>query len=216
MHKQLQRWILALSLMMLSSLNTAYALTSTGADGAFTLNNALTLNASNNQTFNFTTFNLGTGGTLDFSGLTSQDSIFILATGDIHLDGVLNLSSNLTFETTGNIFVGGTINIGSNAFSLTSGSNITFSSGWIINGISGYSGNNNQNPPNNAGACVVIGGFTCYEKPVVDIVSGKSGPTATNPGGSISHAGQVPEPSTYALLLAGISLLMLRRNKFSN
>ncbi len=215
MQRLLAKWAGALSILMLVSLNNAYALTSTGADGAFTLNNALTLNASNNQTFNFTTFDLGTDGTLDFSGLTSQDSIFILATGDIHLDGTLNLYSRLTFQTTGKIFVSGTFNIGSNVFALN-GTQITFSAGSVLN-FSGNenTSNNNQNPPNSAGVCVSISGFNCDKPPVTGNVEAKDGGLQINPGGSISLTGQVPEPSSYALLLAGISLLMLRRNTFS-
>jgi hypothetical protein len=221
MYKLFAKWILAT--LILGGLNSAYALTSTGADGAFSLNNSLTLNASNNQTFNYTTFDLQSGGILDFSGLTRSDSIFILATGDIYLNGILNLYSNLTFETTGNVFVNGTVEIGSSTFQLSattinfgSSSILNANGGGSINFVSGNSADNNQNPPGYGDVCISIRGLSCNDyPPTKDITIGNGGLVNISPGATISITSPVPEPSNHTLLLAGIGLFYLRRTKIT-
>lgn len=248
------KWIFAVSILTISSLNNAQALASTGVDGGFSLNHALVLNASNNQIFNFTNFDLQSGGVLDFSGLSYGDSISIIASNDIHLDGILNLSSNLTFETKGSVFVNGTINVGQNVFSLIAASTINLNAGSAINtNVNTLTNGGNVNlinvatdkpilsdNSNSAGINVGAGSISlggclfCNDKSITSppkmigvpvggqvlisdfpIISGASSPTPTT---SLIIGGLtlVPEPSSYALLLAGISLFILRRNKLSN
>ena len=111
---------LAFAITALINTNNAFALTSSGTDGAFMLNSVLNINASNNQVFNYTVVDLQVGSILDFSGLNSGDSVFILSVNDISLDGIINLPSytSFTFETSGNIHLGGSV--------LTSNSNVSF------------------------------------------------------------------------------------------
>jgi hypothetical protein len=173
------KWILAVSVLMISSLNNAIALTSTGFDGAFSLNHTLIMNASNNQTFNFTTFNLQTNGTRDFLGLSNTDSIFILASGDVHLDSILNLSSNITFETSGSVFVNGTINAGANSLTILSNT-LDIAKKADIN----TAGGNQNNSKSRSGSCLNIRGFTCYKTPIPGSIEAGNGGVSLNPGGS--------------------------------
>lgn len=236
---------LGLILCFLGSLfsQNVFATTSNGADGAFLINDVFTLNATNNQIFNFTTFDVLSGGVLNFSGLTPTDTITFLATGDINLGGILNFSSNVNFETSGNIFIDGNINVPStSAFTLitnAASSTIDISSGSVIsignNPISNPSPNDpillppaTNNPilsevvfnPSSFGSKV---GLDTANTPISNpstgggiVIGGGNGNIVTT--GSSFTGGNisiaaVPEPETYIQLLCGLALLTLARRK---
>lgn len=191
--------------------NNTPTLTSNGNDGVLVLNNALTLSASNNQVFNYTVVNLQAGSTLDFSGLISGDSVFILGTGDLTLDGIINLPSytNFTFQTSGNILFGGSV--------LTSNSNVSFisnvfqsSANSLISNISGsISITTETNIVINGGKFDVGGTITPHDpsKPVivglpVDLIK--------------VPIIMIPEPSSYVLLTIGLLTVTYRFRKFNS
>jgi len=57
---------LTFAITVLINTSNAFALTSSGTDGALVLNSVLNLNVSNNQVFNYTVVDLLAGSTLDF------------------------------------------------------------------------------------------------------------------------------------------------------
>lgn len=185
-----------------------FALASHDNDGALVLNSALTLNASNNQVFNYTAVDLQTRSNLDFSGLNSGDSVFILSTGDITLNGIINLPpfTNFTFETSGNILFGGSV--------LTSNSNVSFIS--------------NSFQSNYSSLIRSIGGSISIIAETNVVINGKFdvGSTSTNPDPSSPVIGfpnqpiktpiiMIPEPSSYVLLTLGLLALTSRYRRFN-
>ena len=203
--------ILAFAFTALISTSNAFALTSSGADGALILNSVSNLNASNNQVFNYTLVDLQVGSILDFSGLNSGDSVFILGTSDITLGGIINLPSNtsFTFETSGNINLGGSIfssnsNVSfiSNSFQSSSnslisdiGGNVSIAANFI--GINGTI-NVLTVPPQGVGS----GGDINIKNPFI---------TPVNP-----FITPVPELSTYLLLTLGLLAFAYRLKRFNS
>jgi hypothetical protein len=149
-------WIL--SFFILGFWGNANALTSTGVDGALFVNSATTINLTDNQVFNFTTIDITQGGILSFSGLSSNQTFSVLASGNINIAGIINLTSNAIFETPNSFNLDGNIYIPNNSV-LTLNANSATINGTVI---------------------------------------------FTNP---------VPEPSSYALLLAGGLFLTLTKRK---
>lgn len=182
-----------------SSPSAVTSLTSDGSDGALLEDNSLTLAATNNQKFNYTTINLGAGSILDFSGVNSGDSVFILGIGDFRLDGIINLPSltSFTFETTGNIYLDGSM--------LSFHSNLSFISQSFYGGSNSIITDSGGSIYIYAGDGVVTnnGKFDLGAPPPYDISIGNGGGIALNP----SPITVVPEPTSYALLLAGLGLI---------
>lgn len=197
---------LAFAITALINTSNAFALTSSGTDGALVLNSALNLNASNNQVFNYTVVDLQVGSTLDFSGLNSGDSVFILGTSDITLGGIINLPSNtsFTFETSGNIYLGGSV--------LTSNSNVSFIS------------NSFQSSSNSL--ISDIGGSVSIATNNFTVINGTIN-VLTDPSQSLGNGGDIniknpflltpiPEPSSYLLLTLGLLALIYRLKRFNS
>lgn len=199
----------ALTFLLTTLINTgnAFALTSNGNDGALTLNSSLTLNTTNNQVFNYTVITLEAGSTLDFSGLNSGDSVFILGTGDITLDGTINLPSftNFTFETSGNIHIGGSV--------LTSNSNLSFISNSFVS-------DSNSSIGNLGGAVSLTADRSIQNNGSFNVI-----PTQhinLGDGGSLNNPSPlipllpVPESSSYVLFILGLLVLYFSLRKINH
>lgn len=184
----------------------ATSLVSNGNDGSLVVNNSLTLTATNNQRFNYTTINLGAGGVLDFSGTNSGDSVFILGTGDFKLDGIINLPSltSFTFETTGGIYLDGSI--------LTSHSNLSFLSQSLYLDSSSIITDAGGNISIDAGYGSVTnnGKVDLGVPPPQDISIGNGGGIALNP----SPLTVVPEPTSYAMMALGLLVITYTARRF--
>lgn len=150
-------WLL--SVFILSFWGNANALTSTGVDGALFVDSATTINLTDNQILNFTTIDITPTGILNFSGLSANQTFSMLASGDINIGGILNIFSNVLFETPNSFNFSGTIYI-PNSANLTVNANSVFLA----------------------------------------------------PGSAVVFLNPVPEPSSYALLLAGgLFLVQIKR-----
>lgn len=197
---------LTLAVVFTCSISPAFALTSNGIDGALVANTSLTLTATNNQTFNYTTINLGAGSTLDFSGISSGDSVFILGTGDFKLDGIINLpsSTSFTFETTGGIYLDGSI--------LTSHSNLSFISQSLYLGSNSIITDAGGNISIDAGygSVTTNGKIDLGAPPPQDVSIGNGGGIALNP----SPLTLVPEPTSYAMMALGLLVMTYRARRF--
>ena len=165
---------------------------SDGSDGAFFINDAYTLNATNNQIFNFTTFDVLSSGILNFSGLLPTDTVTFLATGDINIGGILNINSNIIFETLGNIYITGSV--------FAPLRNTTFSAG---------SGMNPTTTINAAGVLTTSSASGDF------VIGGNGSIIVTDLGASIADGTitAVPEPKTYLQILCGLALLAVVKRK---
>ncbi|MBI1821016.1 MAG: hypothetical protein HY036_08880 [Nitrospirae bacterium] len=85
---------------------------STGADGAFAPTSSMTLTVPPSGTFNFTSINIPVGVTINFAPNVTNTPVTILATGNVIIDGTLNLNgqdgmsvnpANVTFTALGGI-----------------------------------------------------------------------------------------------------------------
>lgn len=173
-------YMLALAALGLST--SVFANISDGSDGAFELSSFLTLPITGSKTFNYTTFSILSGGVLDFSGATADDTISILATGDVLIDGELNsFPSMLRIETPGSISINGTLNFNNTLFL---GANTINIYGVITNAGLSLTPPSSDEPislkPNS-----LLEGSKSLLRPIL----------------------LVPEPETYAMLLAGLGLL---------
>lgn len=126
-------WAYCLALLTFSISNAnanANALVSNGLDGAFEVNNEVTLHVSDGQVFNFTTINVATNGILNITGLDASQTFTMLASGDINLNigSQINLSSNAMFE------AAGSINLLGNIYNSSSTSTISLFAGTNLNG----------------------------------------------------------------------------------
>jgi hypothetical protein len=190
-------------------MGSAFALTSNGNDGALLLNSALTLNASNNQVFNYTVVDLQAGSSLDFSGLNKGDSVFILGTGDLTLNGTINLPSytSFTFETSGNILFGGSI--------LTANSNVSFISNAFQSSPNSLISDAAGSVSINVGTNIVINGkIDVSTTPPSQSVGNGGGIDLNNP--SPFTLAPVPEPSSYVLLTLGLLAVTLRYRRLNS
>ena len=196
---------LAFAITALINTSNAFALTSSGTDGALVLNSVLNINASNNQVFNYTLVDLQAGSTLKFSGLNSGDTVFILGTSDITLGGIINLPSNtsFTFETSGNIHFGGSL--------LTSNSNVSFIS-------------NSFQTSSNSLISDIGGSVSIAANSFIDINGTIN--VLTDPTQNLGNGGDInirnlppltpiPEPSSYLLLTLGLLALTFRLKRFN-
>lgn len=166
---------------------------SNGSDGAFFINDAYTLNATNNQIFNFTTFDILSSGILNFSGLLPTDTVTFLTTGDINIGGILNINSNIIFETLGDIYITGSVSA-------------------PLRNTSFYAGSG-MNPTTTINAAVVL--TTPFASG--DFVIGGNVSNIVGINGSIIIADgtitAVPEPKTYLQILCGLALLAVVKRK---
>lgn len=89
--------LLASGLLAVTSAAQAYDSGSTGADGAFAPQVDTTLQLPEDGIFNFTTFTVPTGVTVDFEKNTTNTPVIILASGDVTIAGTLSVNgSNAT------------------------------------------------------------------------------------------------------------------------
>ncbi|HEY3299383.1 MAG TPA: PEP-CTERM sorting domain-containing protein [Methylophilaceae bacterium] len=201
--KHLIKVAVAIALTALINMGNAFALTSNGDDGALILNNSLILKASNNQVFNYSVVDLQANSILDFSGLNSGDSVFILGTGDLTLNGTINLPSftSFTFETSGNILFAGSV--------LTSNSNVSFISNAFQSSstslISDIGGSISITAETNVviNGKIDVGGISTGPDPSTPVISLPIEPIKT-------PIIMIPEPSSYVLLTLGLLALTSR------
>ena len=78
----------------------AYDSGSSGADGAFNPGVDTTLALPANGILNFTTVNIPTGVTVTFSRNNTNTPVFMLATGDVVIDGIIDISGGASPEIT--------------------------------------------------------------------------------------------------------------------
>src|SRR6266550_4350883 len=74
---------------------------STGADGALNMTTNTTLDLPPNGIFNFTTINVASGATLSFNRNIFNTPAYLLATGDVIIDGTIDVSGSGSVEGAG-------------------------------------------------------------------------------------------------------------------
>src|SRR5207249_4640078 len=67
---------------------------STGADGALVVTNNLTLDLPTNGVFNFTTINIASGAALKFNRNVLNTPVYLLATGDVVVNGSISVNAS--------------------------------------------------------------------------------------------------------------------------
>src|SRR5438034_755803 len=67
---------------------------STGADGALNVTTNTTLDLPPNGIYNFTTINVASGATLAFKRNLLNTPVYLLATGDVAINGVIDVSAS--------------------------------------------------------------------------------------------------------------------------
>lgn len=198
MQRVLTKSILAVSVFMLSNLNSAYALTSSDIGNA-----ASNITICNSKWGVCETFSDSSSK----SPTKSQFSMSTTESGQIELGGSVTLissaaclsitgscDSTLTRPPAGSISIGGT---------LTAIASPLIDIGGIILNI---------NPTQPIIIATPIVNISPYQVTQQDGY-GSGSLTVSVPNLPLLS---IPEPSSYALLLAGISLLMMQRNKFPN
>ena len=86
--------ILAIALGLIPNLAFAFASGSTGVDGAFNPAASTTLPLPPTGIFNFTTVNIPAGVTVTFTRNAGNTPVVILASGDVTIAGIINVSGN--------------------------------------------------------------------------------------------------------------------------
>lgn len=150
--KKITKYSWLLSLSILCFWGNASALTSTGVDGALFVDNATTINLTDNQIFNFTTIDITPTGILNFSGLSANQTFSMLASGDINIGGILNIFSSVLFETPNGFNLSGTIYIPNNA-------NITVNANTIFLALGSAVVFTNPVPEPSTYALLLVGGL---------------------------------------------------------
>jgi len=90
-------WLLALGLLLAlprGSAAQAFSSGSTGADGPFNPTSNMTLTLPPNGVFNFTTINIPSGVTVRFLRNAANTPVILLATGNVVLNGLLDVSGS--------------------------------------------------------------------------------------------------------------------------
>lgn len=176
--------IIALALLFTSLVSQpTFAMTSNGSDGAFVLDGFMSLSVTNQQIFNYTTFDLRPGSILEFNGIGTGDEVTILSLGDINLDGTLILSGNLSIWSASQIFFNGEIWLNGHNLSLYSN-------------VVGFTGELDT-----AGGTLCVASFCDIDKrPAVTPVIGRGIFEIPTGGGFVTEA---PEPKIYSLLMLG-------------
>ncbi len=161
---------------------------------------------TNNGTFNWTgggTMNLGSLGTPGTGDFINQ------AGGIINLqnDGQVTLRADLVLNADGSLFVGlgtatttGLLSTGNGTFKLTLGGHLDFTE------LAGFQYNTNYTILSGGGLGTITGSFASFDSSIVVIDNGLTS------GNYIIQI--VPEPSTFALLAVGLTVVMsLRRRR---
>jgi hypothetical protein len=156
---------------------------------------------------------------LNFSGLSSTDTVTFLATGNINLGGILNLTSNVNFETSGNIIFNGIIDTKGTNLSLIANTptkvGVIGKVGIVEAPIRPIDITLGGTIDVRAGAVNLISGTLPPSFGGNIIISGNGGiadPGSLLTGGTVTLAA-VPEPETFLQLLCGLVLLVFVRRK---
>lgn len=93
-------WILMMTVLLLTQARSADAFDSgsTGADGAFNPTENIELQLPESGVFNFTTVNIPSGVTVKFKKNSANTPVTILATGDVLINGGINLNGSTGVE----------------------------------------------------------------------------------------------------------------------
>lgn len=177
--------------------------------GALYVNGAMTLDAST-PVFRFTTFELAAGSTLSFSNLTATDILQLSASESIRIFGELQTApaGSLSIQAP-------QVVIGQNGVIRLPGGSVTVSTG-RVDGV--------LHPPGEpfAGGMVIVsaGGSLdvagAQRDPLAGRVGGGGSLQISGGGGLVTLQAPVPEPESWAMLLAGLGLVgwaVARRNR---
>jgi len=141
---------MAASLLLTLATNVfAFDSGSTGADGGFNPTSSQSVTLPANGVFNFTTVNIPQGVTITFTRNAENTPVTILASGDVAIDGVIEVSG-LAGDSIDN-------DTGQNFFSTTPGGPGGFDGG--RGGLPGTRGGNGQGPGGGVGNTA---GTTCF------------------------------------------------------
>jgi len=177
--------------------------------GALYVNGAMTLDAST-PVFRFTTFELAAGSTLSFSNLTETDTLQLSASESIRIFGELQTApaGSLSIQAP-------QVVIGQNGVIRLPGGSVTVSPG-RVDGV--------LHPPGEpfAGGMVIVsaGGSLdvagAQRDPLAGRVGGGGSLQISGGGSLVTLQAPVPEPESWAMLLAGLGLIgwaVARRNR---
>lgn len=165
---------------LLLPIGNAYALDSNGEDGALFIQDEVTLSVIDGQIFNFTTIDIASGGILNLRNTQPNSSFSMLATGNVNIAGLLNVFTNTTIQAGGNINVSGSVDIKNQSSLSLTSSDITYSGSFFVDGVTVPTSNSSK---------ITIGSTFPVKQPIVS---------------------NVPEPSSFALLLPGLALIASR------
>jgi len=88
----MSKWFIG-ALAALGALPAAFAQCSDGSDGPFAPGGKITLNLPPDGVFNFTTINIASGVTVRFNENAANTPALLFATGDVTIDGVIQISA---------------------------------------------------------------------------------------------------------------------------
>jgi len=178
--------------------------------GALYVNGAMTLDAST-PVFRFTTFELAPGSTLSFGNLAADDHLQLSASESIRLYGELLAApaGSLTLEAPW-------VEVGEGALISLPGGSVTLSA------LRDVDASRLPGEPLAGGMLTVSAGGSINVagaesvRPVEPIRVGAGGSLQISSGGVITLQAPVPEPESWAMLLAGLGLVgwaVARRNR---
>ena len=168
---------------LLLPISNAYALISNGEDGALFIQDEVTFNVIDGQTFNFTTINIASSGILNLRSIQPNSSFSMLATGNVNIAGLLNIFTNTIIQAGGDIAVG-TVDIkNATSLSLITDNRVSITGSVLMAG---------EPIPINTSSEITIGSPLSVIQPIVS---------------------NVPEPSSFALLVSGLALVASRKRQ---
>jgi hypothetical protein len=184
--------------------NVVYALEMPVSGSSLVIDHSQTWYVNDGDIFDFSSFNLKLGGTLDIYSHAQDASFSITATNDIVLEGLLNVYlANLTFVSDSLYLSGAIVARGTNSLSIYA-KYITLADGSLVDiRANGQSGNTNGSPNSGGAIGIAVGAYDPPGLPV-EVIIGNAGMPVTNPW---IIASNVPEPESLAFLLAGLSLI---------
>jgi hypothetical protein len=94
--RRLRRLVIPLLLIGMTTPYAAAGVVSDGSDGPFTPTGLTTLDLPSDGVFNFTTVNISEGATVKFNRNAANTPVCIAATGDVVIDGVIDVSAVAT------------------------------------------------------------------------------------------------------------------------
>lgn len=165
-------------------ISNAYALDSNGEDGTLFIQDEVTFNIIDGQTFNFTSINIASSGILNLRSIQPNSSFSMLATGNVNIAGLLNVFTNTSIQAGGDITVSGTVDIkNATSLSLITDNSVSITGGVLMAG---------EPIPINTSSEITIGSPFPVKQPIVSAV---------------------PEPSSFALLVSGLALVASRKRQ---